>query len=134
MRPAVYGDHVIARELRADELQGVATARLDPAESDDFPRRPRTNEELAEPGTMEAPTIQSILSESRGEVGLMLPIALEPWFLIGYKEFREKWIDLGEREYVRRLMVRTKRSSGAASREAGLERTYLYRLIKKHGV
>jgi transcriptional regulator of acetoin/glycerol metabolism len=64
----------------------------------------------------------------------MLPIALEPWFLIGFKEFRERWIELGEREYLRRLMLRTSRSSSAASREAGLERTYLYRLIKKHGV
>jgi hypothetical protein len=31
-------------------------------------------------------------------------------------------------------MARTNRSSGTASREAGLERTYLYRLLKKHGV
>jgi hypothetical protein len=31
-------------------------------------------------------------------------------------------------------MFRTHRSSSLASREAGLERTYLYRLIKKPGV
>jgi DNA-binding NtrC family response regulator len=60
--------------------------------------------------------------------------APEPWFEIGFKEFRERWIELGEREYLRRLMLRTHRSSSLASREAGLERTYLYRLIKKHGV
>jgi two-component system, NtrC family, response regulator GlrR len=62
-----------------------------------------------------------------------LPAELEPWFGTRFKEFRERWIDLGEREYLRRLMKRTGRSSGAASREAGLERTYLYRLLKKHG-
>lgn len=63
-----------------------------------------------------------------------LPAGLEPWFATGFKEFRERWIELGEREYLRRLMKRTNRSSGAASRDAGLERTYLYRLLKKHGV
>lgn len=63
-----------------------------------------------------------------------LPADLEPWFGTGFKEFRERWIELGEREYLRRLMKRTGRSSGAASRDAGLERTYLYRLLKKHGV
>lgn len=63
-----------------------------------------------------------------------LPAQLEPWFETGFKEFRERWIELGEREYLRRLMKRTNRSSSAASREAGLERTYLYRLLKKHGV
>jgi len=69
-----------------------------------------------------------------GDFGRMLPVALEPWFLVGFKEFRERWLELGEREYLLRLMQRTKRSSSAASREAGLERTYLYRLLKKHGV
>ena len=63
-----------------------------------------------------------------------LPPSLEPWFTTGFKEFRERWIHLGEREYLIRLMKRTGRSSGAASRDAGLERTYLYRLLKKHGV
>ena len=63
-----------------------------------------------------------------------LPAGLDPWFVIGFKEFREKWIELGERAYLKRLMARTNRSSGVASREAGLERTYLYRLVKKHGV
>ncbi len=69
-----------------------------------------------------------------GPLQTVLPPGLEPWFEIGFKEFREKWIELGEKEYLRRLMLRTHRSSSLASREAGLERTYLYRLIKKHGV
>lgn len=71
-----------------------------------------------------------------GDVPLqtVLPPGLEPWFEIGFKEFRERWIDLGEREYLTRLMLRTRRSSSLASREAGLERTYLYRLLKRHGI
>ncbi len=62
-----------------------------------------------------------------------LPAGYEHWYEIGFKEFRDKWTEIGEREYLRRLMARTNRSSSAASREAGLERTYLYRLLKKHG-
>lgn len=63
-----------------------------------------------------------------------MPGFVEPWFGAGYKDFREKWQDLGEREYLRRLMLRTGRISSVASRESGLDRTYLYRLLKKHGV
>ena len=125
---------VYAERLRSgDMVRAVATAHLDAVDSDDF-RRVRYNE--AELGTMEAPTLPTLLAQDRAsaDIGRMLPIALEPWFLIGFKEFRERWIDLGEREYLRRLMLRTNRSSSTASREAGLERTYLYRLIKKHGV
>lgn len=62
-----------------------------------------------------------------------LPAGYEHWYEIGFKEFRDKWTEVGEREYLRRLMLRTNKSSSAASREAGLERTYLYRLLKKHG-
>ncbi|MBX3264425.1 MAG: sigma 54-dependent Fis family transcriptional regulator [Labilithrix sp.] len=123
-----------AEGLRSGDLvRAVATAHLDAVDSDDF-----RNVRLAEGdlGTMEAPTLPTLLGSepAAADIGRMLPIALEPWFLIGFKEFRERWIDLGEREYLRRLMLRTSRSSSAASREAGLERTYLYRLLKKHGV
>jgi two-component system, NtrC family, response regulator GlrR len=128
--------HLYAERLSSGDLaRAVATAALDAADYDDF-RRARSAEGAL--GTMETPTIPSIVggepAAARADLGRMLPIALEPWFLVGFKEFRETWIDLGEREYLRRLMLRTSRSSSAASREAGLERTYLYRLIKKHGV
>jgi len=83
--------------------------------------------DTAEFATMEAP----ILDPNEPQVSFG---GIQPWFETGFKEFREKWIELGEREYLKRLMLRTNRSSSAASREAGLERTYLYRLLKKHGV
>jgi two-component system response regulator GlrR len=87
--------------------------------------------------TVEVPALETdqaaALAGTSGDAP-RLPAGLEPWFETGFKEFRERWIELGEREYLRRLMKRTNRSSGAASREAGLERTYLYRLLKKHGV
>ncbi len=122
-----------AERLRTDMVRAVATAHLDAADSDDFRLVRYTDNEI---GTMETPALPTLVGHdaASADIGRMLPIALEPWFLIGFKEFRERWIDLGEREYLRRLMLRTNRSSSAASREAGLERTYLYRLIKKHGV
>jgi len=51
-----------------------------------------------------------------------------------FKEFRERWIDHGEREYVTRLLERHGRNVAAAAESAGVDRTYLYRLIRKHGL
>jgi two-component system, NtrC family, response regulator GlrR len=51
-----------------------------------------------------------------------------------FKEFRERWIDHGEREYLRRLLERHGRNVPAAAEAASLDRTYVYRLIRKHGL
>ena len=49
-----------------------------------------------------------------------------------YKDFREAWVDAGEKEYVRRLLERHQRNVTAAARAANVDRTYIYRLIRKH--
>jgi transcriptional regulator of acetoin/glycerol metabolism len=49
-----------------------------------------------------------------------------------YKDFRESWVDSGEKEYIRRLLLRHDRNVAAAAREAEVDRTYIYRLIRKH--
>jgi transcriptional regulator with GAF, ATPase, and Fis domain len=49
-----------------------------------------------------------------------------------YKDFREAWIDAGEKEYIRKLLLRHNRNVAAAAREADVDRTYIYRLIRKH--
>lgn len=113
-------------------------------ESRDFPEPPEPFDDVIPTfetdldlgSTAEAPVLESDQAaalDGKSTDAPRLPAGLEPWFVTGFKEFRERWIELGEREYLRRLMKRTNRSSGAASREAGLERTYLYRLLKKHG-
>jgi transcriptional regulator of acetoin/glycerol metabolism len=56
------------------------------------------------------------------------------WFESGYKDFRDRWNDYGEAEYLRRLMLRTNRQTSMASKEAGLDRTYLYRLLRRHNM
>ena len=53
-------------------------------------------------------------------------------FQQAYKDFRESWIDSGEKEYMRRLLLRHDRNVAAAAREAAVDRTYIYRLIRKH--
>ena len=115
-----------ASRLAKDRAGAALAAHLDAADTG----AERSSSAAMFSSTLEAPALRA----PGGDLVRMLPIALEPWFLVGFKEFRERWIDLGEREYLRRLMQRTNRSSGTASREAGLERTYLYRLLKKHGV
>jgi transcriptional regulator with GAF, ATPase, and Fis domain len=51
-----------------------------------------------------------------------------------YRDFREAWIDAGEREYVRRLLERNNRNVATAAKWAGVDRTYIYRLLRKHEV
>ncbi len=143
--PALLGDlarvpwtgNVRELQLYAERLRATN------GEARDFPEAADASDDVvplfeAESTTMEIQALTpedqaAALAGTSGEPP-RLPADLEPWFGTGFKEFRERWIELGEREYLRRLMKRTGRSSGAASRDAGLERTYLYRLLKKHGV
>jgi two-component system response regulator GlrR len=49
-----------------------------------------------------------------------------------YKELREESLDAFERRYVTELLARHGRNVAAAAQAAGLDRTYIYRLIRKH--
>jgi DNA-binding NtrC family response regulator len=51
-----------------------------------------------------------------------------------YKEVRERWLDYLEREYFRELVERHGRNINEAASAAGVDRTYVYRLIRKHGL
>jgi transcriptional regulator with GAF, ATPase, and Fis domain len=62
------------------------------------------------------------------------PLADAATFEADYHSFREGWIDRGEAEYVRRLLDRHAGNVSNAASAAGLARTYLYRLIRKHGL
>jgi transcriptional regulator with GAF, ATPase, and Fis domain len=50
-----------------------------------------------------------------------------------YKDARDAAIDQFERDYVRALLARHDGNVTRAAEEAGLNRTYLHRLVKKHG-
>jgi DNA-binding NtrC family response regulator len=51
-----------------------------------------------------------------------------------FKDFRDKWMDYGEREYLLRLLERHGRNVAMAASEAGVDRTYIYRLMRKHAL
>jgi transcriptional regulator with GAF, ATPase, and Fis domain len=51
-----------------------------------------------------------------------------------FRVFRERWMQYGEREYLGALMVKHQRSVAAVAREAEVDRTYIYRLIRKYGL
>lgn len=51
-----------------------------------------------------------------------------------YEVARRGVLDSFERTYVTSLLERTAGNVAAAAREAGLNRTYLYRLLRRHGV
>jgi DNA-binding NtrC family response regulator len=53
-------------------------------------------------------------------------------FQRAYREFREAWIEAGEREYVRQLLSRNGRNVATAAKEADVDRTHIYRLMRKH--
>jgi transcriptional regulator with GAF, ATPase, and Fis domain len=59
---------------------------------------------------------------------------LEATFDRPLREAREAWIDALEREYVRRLLARHDGNVQEAAATAGVDRTYVYRLIRKHGL
>jgi two-component system, NtrC family, nitrogen regulation response regulator GlnG len=61
---------------------------------------------------------------SMGQAGLELP----------FKEAKERLLEGFERDYLRSLMERCEGNVSRASREAGIDRFYLRKLLKKHGL
>jgi DNA-binding NtrC family response regulator len=51
-----------------------------------------------------------------------------------FKVVRDRWIVHLEREYMRGVLARTGGNVSAAADAAGLDRAYVYRLIRKHGL
>jgi DNA-binding NtrC family response regulator len=57
-----------------------------------------------------------------------------PSFAQPFRAFREAWMGYGERGFLRALLDRHDGNVAAASKEAGIDRTHMYRLIRKHGL
>jgi DNA-binding NtrC family response regulator len=58
------------------------------------------------------------------------PLAVD--LTLPFKELRERWTDHLEREYVQALIARVGRNAGAIADAAGLDRSYVNRLLRKH--
>lgn len=57
-----------------------------------------------------------------------------PSFDQSFRAFREQWIGQGERAFLRVLLDRHQKNVAAAAKEAGIDRTYMYRLMRKYGL
>jgi transcriptional regulator with PAS, ATPase and Fis domain len=53
---------------------------------------------------------------------------------VPFKTLRERWLDHLEREYVKGLLERFDHNVSAVANAAGIDRTYVHRLMKKHGL
>jgi len=51
---------------------------------------------------------------------------------VPFKDLRERWTDHLEREYLTALIAKVGRNAGALAEAAGLDRSYINRLLKKH--
>jgi two-component system, NtrC family, response regulator GlrR len=55
-----------------------------------------------------------------------------PTFDQTFRSFRDSWQEYGEREWVRQLLARNDGNVAQAARAAEIDRTYLYKLIRKY--
>jgi DNA-binding NtrC family response regulator len=76
---------------------------------------------------LSAPALDSDAAQGQ----IRLPAAL---LTLPYKEVRERALLAIERDYVKGLLERHDRNISEAAEAAGLNRTYLYRLVAKHGL
>ena len=53
---------------------------------------------------------------------------------VPFKQLRERWTDHLERQYVQALIAKVGRNAGAIAEAAGLDRSYVNRLLRKHGL
>ena len=51
-----------------------------------------------------------------------------------FRTFREAWLDRGELEYLSHLLTAHGGVVSAAAQAAGLDRTYFYKLMRRHGL
>ena len=120
-----FAERVLA--VGAERALAMATSADGPVEADAV-----SAGTAAAPESVPAPVVQAdVTSAADSSLTVRGP---EGWLDGAFKEFRDRWADIGEREYLRRLMLRTNQSSSQASRAAQVDRTYLYRLLKRHNM
>jgi two-component system, NtrC family, response regulator GlrR len=124
------------RELRLRQ-HSTMTARSGPARSlpalhDEVPGEERTvaTSQVASSGewTGTGPATEVEVGESLARAAAQAGVPIDG----GFKEFREQWLELGEREYLRRMLERHNRNIATLAKDAGVDRTYIYRLMKKY--
>lgn len=118
-----------------------AGASLMPPSSEPPPLRVQPIINIPSPGAVPQPSLQEMargLGQGRAEYapgppspaptkGTVFP---EHLFDQNFKQFRDGLLEWGEQEYVRRLLERFPKNVSEAARNAGIDRTYIYRLMR----
>ncbi|HUB10028.1 MAG TPA: sigma 54-interacting transcriptional regulator [Myxococcales bacterium] len=73
--------------------------------------------------------LEMLRSGRSGEAGLP-----QVSLATSFKQERERWLDHLEREYIAGLMRKHDRNVTRVAEAAGLDRSYVHRLLKKHGI
>ncbi|MDP9036683.1 MAG: sigma 54-dependent Fis family transcriptional regulator [Myxococcota bacterium] len=119
------------RELRnfAERARAIGPAEalnlsMDPAEREPVTAVISRPLELMEPRATVMPPSAAVAPVGGGA----------PAFAQPFRTFREQWIGYGERAFLRDLLERHQNNVAAAAKEAEIDRTYIYRLIRKHAL
>jgi two-component system response regulator GlrR len=112
--------------VEALTLSGQLTDRREPVTA--IINRPA--ELLMLPAAPQLPPVEA----SEGVPEVPVQAAEPPSFFQPFGAFREQWINRGERAFLQALLDRHQRNVAAAAKEAGLDRTHMYRLLRKHGL
>jgi transcriptional regulator of acetoin/glycerol metabolism len=51
-----------------------------------------------------------------------------------FQDFRDRWIGEGERQYIRKLLKKCQNDVSKASTVSGLDRSYIYKLKRRHAL
>ena len=57
-----------------------------------------------------------------------------PSFDLSFREFRDAWGDDGERRYITHLLEKHARDTNRIAVAAQIDRSYVYRLLRKYGL
>lgn len=74
------------------------------------------------------PSLPAAATPAPGAREVFPPVSVEELF----KVVRDRWLEHLEREYIRLMVERHKRDTVAIAQASGLDRSYVYRLIRKH--
>jgi DNA-binding NtrC family response regulator len=81
--------------------------------------------------TGEAPQLEAAVSSSRSAPDAQ---PVERVLALPYKQARESVLKVFEQRYLKHLMAQTSDNVSAASRHAGMDRSYLIKLLQRHGL
>ena len=68
------------------------------------------------------------------EVDASAPAGPRPELMLPYKVSKQQWVDFFDTTYLPALLERCKGNVSKAAREAELDRAYLFRLLRRHGL